>query len=117
MNEAHAVLELRLLVLLGRVERALEVVEHRQQLVHEPLRGARGQLALLARRALAVVVELRLEALERVEVLVALPRHVCERIDLGGRLLAGSFGRLLLLGYLRFVGHDRVAPSSSSITS
>ena len=72
VDEAHAVLELRLLVLGRGLERALEVVDHRQQLLDEPLGGARDQARLVARRALAVVVELGLEALQRVEVLVAL---------------------------------------------
>ena len=77
--------------------------------------GARDQLLLLARGPLAVVVELRLEALERVEVLVALPRHLGERIRLLDRLLGPASG--LVPGPVRLVGHDFVAPSSSSITS
>ncbi len=68
MDEPDALLELRLLVLLGRLERALEVVEHGQELLHEPLAGPRDQALLVARGPLAVVVEVGLEALERVEI-------------------------------------------------
>ena len=57
VDEPDALLELRLLVLGGSLERPLQVVEHRQQLVQEPLVRAAGQLDLLARDALAVVVE------------------------------------------------------------
>ena len=39
MDEPDALLELRLLVLLGRLERALEVVEHGQQLLDERSRA------------------------------------------------------------------------------
>ena len=49
---------------------------HRQELLDEPLGGARDQVALLARDPLAVVVELGLQPLERVEVLVALARDL-----------------------------------------
>ena len=58
--------------MLGRVERPLEIVEHRQQLRHEPLRGPRGESVLVAQRALAVVVEVGREPLEIGEVLVPL---------------------------------------------
>ncbi len=70
--EADALLELRFLVCRGELERTLEVVEDRDELLDEPLVGARGQLLLVARHPLAVVVELGLQPLERVEVLVAL---------------------------------------------
>jgi hypothetical protein len=59
-------------VIARRDKRTLEVVEHRQQLLDQPLRGARDQIALIARDPLAVVLELGLETLERVEILVAL---------------------------------------------
>src|SRR5439155_9873903 len=59
------------------------VVEHGDELPHQPLVGARGQLLLVARHPLAVVVELGLQALERVEVLVALARDDRQGIDLG----------------------------------
>ena len=48
MDEANAVLERRLLVLLGRLERAAEVVEHRQELLDEPLVGALDERLLVA---------------------------------------------------------------------
>ena len=43
MDEADAVLELRLLVLRRGLERPLEVVEHREELLDEPLVRARDQ--------------------------------------------------------------------------
>jgi hypothetical protein len=110
VDEAHALLELRLLVLLGRGS-ARSRSSSTGSSSCEPLRGARDQLLLVARGPLAVVVELRLESLERVEVLVTLSRHLGERI----RLLDLFLG--LFLGGLRLVGHDFAAPSSSSITS
>jgi hypothetical protein len=61
VHEADALFELRLLVLLGRLERPLEVVHDREQLLHEPLRRAHGRQLLVARDSLAVVVELRRE--------------------------------------------------------
>jgi len=62
VDEAHALLELGLLVLGGRLERALQVVEHGQQLVEQPLVGPDGERRLLAGDALAVVVEVRGDA-------------------------------------------------------
>ena len=59
-------------MVLGRLERALEVVEHRQELHDDPLARARDERLLVARRALAVVVEVGGEAPQVVEVLVAL---------------------------------------------
>src|SRR5262245_5565817 len=76
MHEAHALLELGLLVLLCGVERPLEVVEHGQQLVEDALVRARRERLLLAGSPLAVVVELGREPLQAVEVL--------GRLGLGG---------------------------------
>ena len=53
-------------------KRALEVVEHGQELLDEPLVGARDQALLVARDPLAVVLEVGGDALEVVEILVAL---------------------------------------------
>ena len=106
VDEPDALLELRLLVLGGRLERALEVVEHRHELLDEPLVGARGQLLLVARHPLAVVVELGLQPLQRVEVLVALTSCACgELVDgldgLGSpRLRPRSARRSLLVDHL-----------------
>ena len=72
VHERDALLELRLLVLLGRLERPLEVVQDREQVLDEPLRGAGGRQLLVARDPLAVVVELRREPAQVVQVLVAL---------------------------------------------
>jgi hypothetical protein len=60
-------------VLLGGLERALEVVEDREQLLEQRLVRTRSRRRVLARGPLAEVVELRLQPLERVEVVVALP--------------------------------------------
>ncbi len=80
---------LRLLVVLGCVESAIEVVEHRQQLRDEPLGGSRGEGLLVAQRALAVVGELRGDALEVGDRLVALG------LEPGGPLVVAR-GRTLL---------------------
>jgi hypothetical protein len=106
VHEPDALLELRLLVLLGRSKRPLEVVEHGQQLLDEPLVGPRDQALLVAQDPLAVVLELGRDPLEVVQVLVALGlerRH------------------LLLERELTLLGHEVLASSSttsaSSITS
>src|SRR5262245_42205922 len=103
VRKGHALLELRLLVLRGCVERPLEVVEDRQQLLDQPLRRMLGPLALQAGFALAVVVELRLEPLQPVEVLVALARRLSELVELLDLL------RLLLCAFL-----GRHLPSSTT---
>ena len=82
MHEPNAVLELRLLVLLGSAERPLEVVEDGQELLDQPLVGARDQALLIARRPLAVVVELGLDALERVDQLLVLGPQGLGLVDL-----------------------------------
>src|SRR5205085_11861725 len=84
VHETDAFLELRLLVLGRGLERALEIVEHGHELLDEPLVGARGQLLLVARHPLAVVVELGLQALQRIEVVVALLRHRRQLVGLLG---------------------------------
>ena len=68
-----------LLVMLGRLERTLEVVEHGQELGDEPLGGPGGECLLVAERPLAVVVEVRGKALQIGEVLVPL----CLRLGQG----------------------------------
>ena len=80
LDELHAVDERRLFVPLGGLERALEVVEDREELLHEPLVGVRDQALLVAQRPLAVVLEVGLRALEEVEVLVALGLRSRERV-------------------------------------
>ena len=57
MDEADALLELRLLVLLGRRERPLEIVEDRDELGDQPLVRELDVLLPLARRPLLVVLE------------------------------------------------------------
>ena len=68
----HAVEHLALFVMLGRVERPLQVVQHRQQIAQQvALRPVAG-LDQLARRPLAIVVELGPQAQQRVGQGVAL---------------------------------------------
>ena len=63
MHERDALLELRLLVLLGRGSSARSRSSSiGQQLLHEPLVGPRDQALLVARDPLAVVVELGRDA-------------------------------------------------------
>ena len=115
LDELHALDELRLLVPLGGLERPLEVVEDRQELADEPLVRVRDEPLLLARRALAVVLEVRLDALGEVEVLIPLGQCGCERVgsrSLGLRLL----DLLVDLRLGELVAHD-FAASSSSMTS
>ena len=91
LDELHALDELRLLVPLGSLERPLEVVEDREKLAHEPLVRMRDETLLLANGALAIVLEVGLDALGEVEVLVPLGRDGRERVvgsrSLGLRLL------------------------------
>ena len=67
MDEPNALLQAGLLVLLRGDERALEIVEDRQELLHEPLVGPHDQGRLVALHPLAVVVEVRGDPLEVVE--------------------------------------------------
>ena len=53
------------------LERPPEIVEDRDQLLHEPLARTLGERRLLARVPLAEVVELRSEPLQAVEELIA----------------------------------------------
>ena len=100
------------------LERALEVVEHREELGHEIAHARLGEQRPLALHALAEVVEVGSGALELVEVLVPLrgdPRHVV--ID-RGRIRAtrpgrpvGARGTRLGGGHLGLTGGDRVVGS------
>src|SRR5262249_36790872 len=114
VHQPHAVLELCLLVLLGRLERPLEVVHDREQLLDETLGGARRKRVLLAGDALAVVLELRSKALEVVQVRVGLGfgegKPLLQR-------LAFVLGLLLNLVELFLGGvrpYDRFASSSTT---
>src|SRR5215218_5443560 len=108
MHEPNTVLQLGLLVLLRSAERPLEVVEHGQELLDQPLVGARDQALLIARRPLAVVVELGLDPLERVDQLLVLGPQSFGLVEL---LLDELFAVLDLLR------HYEVFASSSSTTS
>src|SRR5919198_1100171 len=108
MDEAYALLELGLLMLLGGFERALEVVQHGQELAHESLGRPNRARRFVARGPLAVVVELGLQPLERVEVLVALARHL-GKLNLWRPSLLGRLSHFLLCHYDVF--------ASSSMTS
>src|SRR5262249_54702358 len=107
VHEANSVLELRLFVLRRSLERAAEVVEDRDQLLDDALVRTRGQRRVLPRIALAVVVELRREALQPAEQLVALG---LEGLDVEALLLL--FCDLALVGHYAFG-----ASCSSSMTS
>ena len=64
VDESYALLELHLLVNLRRFQCPFQVVEHRQELLHEPLGRTRDQRLVVARRPLAEVVEVGGDALE-----------------------------------------------------
>src|SRR6266550_6377932 len=83
MDEPHPVLDLALLMLRSSLERAPEIVEDRDQLLHEPLVRTLGKRSLLACVPLAVVVELRGEPLQPVEELVAVS---LESVDVEGNV-------------------------------
>src|SRR3954469_18798116 len=107
MDQADALLHVALMR-----QRTLQVVEHGQHLADQPLVGARGQLLLVARHPLAVVVELRLQALQRVEVLVALPRDRRKLI-----LLDGLLGLYTLLLRVRLAHLSSTTSYSASSTT
>ena len=90
LDELDALDELCLLMPLGSFERAFQVIENRQELADEPLVRMCDEPLLLARGALAVVLEVRLDALGEVEICVPLGQRGFERIgsrSLGLRLL------------------------------
>ena len=93
MHEPDAVLELRLFVIRRSLERAPEIVEDRDQLLHEPLARTLGERRLLARVPLAEVVELRREPLQPVEELVAVS---LESVDVDALRLSGLVPGLFL---------------------
>jgi hypothetical protein len=73
---------------LGGLECPLQIVEDRQQLAHQPLVRMRDETLLLTRRALPVVLEVRLDALRKVEVLVTFCLDSREALlEAGGRAL------------------------------
>ena len=78
LDEPDAVLDGGLFVLGDGVERAAEIVEHREQLLHQPLVRARDQVCLLPRGPLAEVVEVGRDTTQVVQVLVALGREGLE---------------------------------------
>ena len=83
LHESHTLDEGRFLVTLGGLQCALETVENRQQLTNEPFVRMRDEALLLARRPLAVVLEVGLDALQETEVLVALLGQLEQRFDRG----------------------------------
>jgi hypothetical protein len=97
---------------LGGLERALEVVEDGKELADEPLVRVGDQPLLIAKGALAVVLEVRLDTLRQSEILVSLRGNGRERV--GGSRSLGP--RLLDLRVGELVAHD-FAASSSSMTS
>ena len=99
-DELQAGDQLALLVLGGGLERATHVVHHRQQGLHDDFGGAQAVLFRVALHALAVVVELGLQAAQVIEVLVALGGQLVELLALG--FLPGA--RLGLAGLRRRLG-------------
>jgi len=98
VHERDAVGDRLLVGGLERGQRPLEVVEDGQQVVEEPLGGPPAQLLVLAGDALLVVVELRGDAAQRVEVLIALALGAREGVELLGRRVAGGGGLPAVLG-------------------
>ena len=88
------------------LQHPLQVVEHWEKLLDDPLAGPRDQRLLVARGPLAVVVEVGFDALEGVDQLLVL---VAERLELD------VLDLFLLLNVLRH--YDFFASSSSSMTS
>src|SRR5436309_2242092 len=119
VHQPHALFELGLLVLLRRLERPLEVVHDRQQLLHEPLGSPGGQTRLLARGALLVVVELGREPLQVVQMLLRLRLGRGELVATGSRDMARDPVALLDLVelFLGRIRHQEVFASSSPISA
>src|SRR5207253_5190808 len=84
MNEANPLLQLHLFTFGRSLERATEVVEDGDELLHEPLVRPLREGCLLTRVSLAEVVELRCEPLQAVEQLVAIS---LERVDVDALLV------------------------------
>ena len=121
MHKPDTVLELRLFVIRRSLERAPEIIEDRDQLLHEPLARTLGERRLLARVPLAEVVELRSEPLQAVEELIAVS---LESVDVDALRLRRDLPVPrthcpwdAALGYLRLVRHAFGASCSSSMTS
>ena len=121
VDTAHALGHLGLLVVLRRVHRPLEVVEHGQELGHDRL-GRPLHLSLgVARDALAVVVEVGRDAAQVVQVLLRpAPRLVQLRLDLDslelGRLL-GRRGRRALARICHYARSPLSSTTSASTIS
>jgi hypothetical protein len=106
------------------VDGPLKVVEHRKQLLNDTLCGPRGQVNPLARDTLAIVVELRLQAKRRVEVLrslgpgllelrlklVASERELRPEVCFQLRVDGAGSGRGTPVGSLRRAPFPRTAP-------
>src|SRR2546423_4971015 len=116
VRQTNALLELRFLMLRRGLERALEIVEDRQKVLHEPFVRERDELFPLAQRALAEVVEVGGRPLPAVDRLVALGFESGEAIlaALPDRLLVS---RLLLLHQEVFASSSTTSYSPSSTTS
>src|SRR5882724_522373 len=91
MHKPNAVFDLPLFVLRGSLERPPEVVENRDQLLHEPLVRTLGESRLLTCIALAEVVELRRKPLQAVEKLVAVS---LESVDVDAYVRGARRGNL-----------------------
>ena len=94
VHEPYALGQVLLLVTC-RLKRTLEVVDHGQQLAHEPALRALARRRRLLGGALAEVLEVRLRALGQVEVLLPLPLCLRERVVV---LSLGLLDRIRALG-------------------
>jgi len=116
VRETHALFELRLLMLHRGLERTLEIVEDRQQVLHKPFVRERDELLPLPQRALAEVVEVGGCPLPAVDRLVALGRESGETI-LAALLDLLLFACLLVLHQEVFASSSTTSYSPSSTTS
>ena len=88
-------------------ERAVERVEHREEVLDETVGGAVDQRGLLAEHALAVVLEVGLDAPQRVDELGALACSQLRQVGLDGRLRRGDIR--LGVGAARLVRRRRTS--------
>src|SRR5688500_15448509 len=115
VHHPHAVGKV-LLVVTGGGDRALEVVEHGEQLADQVGLRALTRLRGLAGRALAVVLELGTRALRELEVLVALALGLGEGLLLGSLLALDLLDLFGLVGLLDVVRHY-LSPSTTSAST
>src|SRR5204863_4469914 len=117
VDQPNALLELCLLVFLGRCESPLEIVEHGQELLHEPLVGARDQALLVTRDPLAVVLEVGRDALEVVQALVPLRLELSKPLFELTHGIRPGIGRHEVLASSSTTSASSITSSSDSVVS